>query len=325
MPSFGYKLMSEEHGPRALVENARRAERLGFDFVAISDHFFPWLDAQGHSPFAWSVLGAIAAQTERIGIATAVTCPTFRYHPAIVAQAAATVAVLSDGRFSLGLGSGELLNEHVVAPRWPSVGVRQAMLGEAIEIIRKLFDGERHSFRGDHFELEEARLYDLPDEPPPILVAAAGRQAAALAAEKADGLFATQPDAKLVRAYRDAGGEGPCYAEASLCYAADEEQAEKTLLETHRFGVLDWNVLPELPGPEAFESASRTARAEDLTDSTPIGPDVERHVEGLRKYVEAGFDHVVVTAIGPDQDAFFGFWESELRPRVERLRGKRTR
>jgi G6PDH family F420-dependent oxidoreductase len=323
MLRFGYKLMSEEHGPRALVENARRAEQLGFDFVAISDHFFPWLEAQGHSPFAWSVLGAIASQTERIGIATAVTCPTFRYHPAIVAQAAATLAVLAEGRFTLGLGSGELLNEHVVAPRWPSIGVRHEMLREAIEIIRKLFDGELHSFRGEHFELEEARLYDVPGEPPAILVAAGGRQAATLAAESGDGLIATQPDAQLVRAYRDAGGAGPCYAEASLCYAADEEQAEKTLLETHRFGVLDWNVLPELPGPESFEAATRTARAEDLTDSTPVGPDVERHVESLRKYVEAGFDHVVVTPIGPDQDAFFGFWESELRPRLDRLREER--
>ena len=317
---FGYKLMSEEHGPRELVRNARRAERLGFDFVALSDHYFPWLDAQGHAPFAWSVLGAIAATTERIGITTAVTCPTFRYHPAIVAQAAATVAVLAEGRFSLGLGSGERLNEHVVAPRWPRVAVRQEMLGEAIEIIRKLFDGGLHSFHGEHFELEEARLYDLPPEPPPILVAAGGPRSAKLAAEKGDGLFGTEPEAGLVDAYREAGGRGPRYAEAPLCYAADEREAQKTLEQFHRWGVFDWKVLPELPGPAAFDAASRVADVDSLAESIPTGPDVERHLARIRAYVDAGFDHVVLNAIGPDQDAFLAFFAAELAPRLERMR-----
>ena len=319
MPQFGYKLMSEEHGPRELIRNAQRAERLGFEFVAISDHYFPWVEAQGHSPFAWSVLGAIASSTERVGIATGVTCPTVRYHPAIVAQAAATVAAVSEGRFSLGLGSGELLNEHVVGPRWPAVGVRQKMLAEAAEIIRMLFDGETHSFRGEYFELEEARLYDRPEAPPPILIAAGGGQAAALAAEKGDGLYTTEPKKQLIEAYREAGGEGPLYAEVALCYAADEEEAHRTLERVYRWGAFDWEVLPELRDPKAFESASRSVRAEDLASKISAGPDVERHVEAIREYVDAGFDHVALVAIGPDQDAFFGFWEKELRSRLESL------
>ena len=316
---LGYKLMSEEHGPRALVENAKRAERLGFDFVAISDHFFPWVDAQGHAPFAWSVLGAIAASTTSIELATAVTCPSFRYHPAIVAQAAATVGVLSGGRFTLGLGSGELLNEHIVAGRWPSIGVRQAMLGEALEIIRTLFDGEKHSYRGEHFELEDARLYDVPETPPRIAVAAGGRQSATLAGEKADALMATQPDAKLIEAYRKAGGKGPCYVEVGLCYAESEEQAQATAKELHAWSVLGWNVLPELPLPAGFEGATHHVQAEDLADSLPMGPDVERHVAAIREHIDAGYDHIILNQVGPDQEAFFGFFEKELAPRLRKL------
>ena len=315
---LGYKLMSEEHGPRTLVENAKRAERLGFDFVAISDHFFPWVDAQGHAPFAWSVLGAIAASTTSLKLATAVTCPTFRYHPAIVAQAAATLGVLSQGRFTLGLGSGELLNEHVVAPRWPSVGVRQAMLGEALDIIRKLFDGEKHSYRGQYFELEEARLYDVPERPPKIVVAAGGRQAAALAGEKADGLVATQPDAKLIQAYREAGGAGPLYVEVGLCYAESEAAALATVKELHAWSALGWPVLPEIPLPAGFESATRHVRAEDLADTLPVGPDVERHLTAIREHIDAGYDHIVLSQVGPDQEAFFGFFEKELAPRLRK-------
>jgi G6PDH family F420-dependent oxidoreductase len=320
MVRIGYKLMSEEHGPLQLIENAKRAEQLGFDFVAISDHYFPWVDAQGHSPFAWSVLGAIAAATQRIGILTAVTCPTFRYHPAIVAQAAATVGVISNGRFSLGLGTGELLNEHVVGARWPSIGVRQAMLSEAIDVIRKLFDGEKHSLRGEYFELEEARIYDLPDEPPPILVAAGGPRAATLAAEKGDGLVATQPDAKLVQTYKKAGGSGPLCAEVGLCYAPSEEEAQMTVKQMHAWSALGWDVLPELRVPAAFEAASRSVRAEDLAESLPMGPDPEQHLEAIGEHIDAGFDHIIVSQVGPDQDSFFGFFEKELAPRLARRR-----
>jgi G6PDH family F420-dependent oxidoreductase len=317
---LGYKLMTEEHGPRELVENARRAERLGFDFVAISDHFFPWFDAEGHAPFAWSVLGAVAAATERVGLATAVTCPTFRYHPAIVAQAAATMGVLSQGRFSLGLGSGELLNEHVVASRWPSIGARHDMLCEAIDIIRTLFDGEKHSYRGEYFEVEEARLYDVPEEPPKIVVAAGGRQAATLAGEMGDGLIATEPDAKLIEAYREAGGSGPLYCEVGLCYAETEEAALDTVKELRAWSALGWPVLAELALPAGFEAAARHVRAEDLADSLPMGPDVERHLEAIREHVDAGYDHIILNQVGPDQEAFFAFFEKELAPQLRQKR-----
>lgn len=324
MVRFGYKLMTEEQGPHELVRNAQRAEALGLDFVAISDHFFPWLDSEGHSPFAWSVLGAVATATERVDITTAVTCPILRYHPAIVAQAAATMGVLSNGRFSLGLGTGELLNEHVVGRRWPSVGVRQAMLAEAIEIIRMLFDGEMHSYRGEFLELEEARLYDRPEVPPPILVAAGGDQAATLAAERADGLFTAESESRLVDAYREAGGEGPRYCEIALACADSEKEAHRLLREYYRWSAFDWHVLPELPTPAAFDAASGHVRGEDLAEATPAGPDPERHLEAIREGVEAGYDHVVLNPIGPDQETFFRFFEKELSPRLREWRGGET-
>jgi G6PDH family F420-dependent oxidoreductase len=311
---LGYKLMAEEHEPRALVANGRRAEEAGFAFAAISDHFFPWLEVQGHSPFAWSVLGALAQATRRIGLMTAVTCPSFRYHPAIVAQAAATVALLADGRFTLGLGSGERLNEHVIGAGWPDVSVRQEQLREALEIIGLLFEGGTHSYRGAWYALEDARLYDLPEPAPPIALAAGGPRAARLAAECANGLITTEPRRELVDAFAEAGGEGPRYAEVSLCWAPREEQAREVAHRYARWSGLGWNVLPELPDPPAFEAASRSVRPEDLDESVALGPDVERHVERIRPYVEAGFDHLVLVQIGPEQQGFFDFFERELGP-----------
>ena len=318
MQRLGYKLMSEEHGPRDLVANAVRAEEAGFDFAAISDHFSPWLDDQGHSPFAWSVLGAIAQATQRIGLATAVTCPSWRYHPAIVAQAAATVSLLLAGRrFALGLGSGERLNEHVVGAAWPGVGERQARLAEAVEIIRRLLDGGTHSFEGHYLTLDEARLYDVPEEAPQILLAAGGRAAARLAARKADGLVASAPKRKLVEAYRTAGGAGPCIAEVALCWAESESDALDHVRRCYRWGGLGWKVLPELPTPAAFEAATRSTRIEDVAADMPLGPDVERFVEGIQPYVDAGFDELVLLQIGPDQAGFLRFFERELRPALE--------
>ena len=218
MVKLGYKLMSEEHGPTDLVRNARRAEQAGFEFAAISDHFSPWLEEQGHAPFAWSVLGALANATQRIGLMTAVTCPTVRYHPAVVAQAAATVALLSDNRFTLGLGAGERLNEHVVGRGWPGARERRERLSEAIDIIQGLLSGTLTSYRGDHFRLDRARLFDRPDRKPAVVVAAGGPEAARLAGRKGDGLVATEP--RVVEAYRSAGGSGPRYAEVALCHAA---------------------------------------------------------------------------------------------------------
>lgn len=308
--------MSEEHGPNDLVENARRAEDVGFDFVALSDHFHPWVAAQGHSPAAWSVLGAIAARTERIGIATAVTCPTIRYHPALIAQFAATLGMLSHDRFTLGLGSGENLNEHVVGAGWPPPSTRQAMLSEAIEIIQKLWTGEELSFDGEFFEVDRAKLFDVPAKPPQLAVAAGGKKSAKLAGEKAAGLFATEAKPELVQAWREAGGQGARYAEVALSWAKTEAEAVRVAHERFSFGLLGWSVLPELPTPKSFESALTHVHPEDVAQKISCGPDPERHVQAIRKYVEAGFDHLVLVGIGPDQPGFLRFWKEQLSPRL---------
>lgn len=315
----GYKLMSEEVGPSQLVENAARAEDADFDFAAISDHYFPWLDEQAHAPFIWSVLGSIASTTERIGLLTAVTCPIFRYHPAIVAQAAATVGVMADGRFRLGLGSGERLNEHVIGGGWPSVDVRQERLEEAIDIIRLLFSGEMCSYRGAYFELDDARLFDLPETPLEIVLAAGGPRAARLAGEKADGLVTTEPSEGLVEAYREAGGKGPRYAEISLCWAESEDEAVETMYRFSRWSGFGWSVLPELATPSAFHSVAKSVRPEDVAEKSPHGPAVEDYVAAVAPYVEAGYDHLILHQIGPDQTGFFRFFDRELRSALRQL------
>ncbi|MBV9841241.1 MAG: TIGR03557 family F420-dependent LLM class oxidoreductase [Sphingomonadaceae bacterium] len=317
MAKFGYKLMTEEHGPAALVENAMLAEAVGFDFVSISDHFHPWLEAQGHAPFAWSVLGAIAHATSRIGIATGLTCPIIRYHPAIVAQAAATIAVMSGNRFTLAVGAGERLNEHVTGARWPSVHERHAMVGEAIDICRLLWKGGVQSHVGEHYVLDHARLYDIPDRAIPIVMGVSGPASINVAAEKADGIMATEPDAALVSGFKARTGKGgPAYAEA-LCVFAPSEQAGLDLArERFSFGSLGWAVNSEVPSVAGFEAATKFIRAEDLADAVSAGPDVERHVAQVRKYLDAGFDHVVLTCPGDDQERFIRFFEKELRPRL---------
>jgi G6PDH family F420-dependent oxidoreductase len=320
MPAYGYKLMSEEHGPGDLVRNACRAEEVGFDFVAISDHYHPWLSSQGHSPFAWSVLGAIAARTQRVGLVTAVTCPTHRYHPAVIAQAAATIACLSGGRFTLGLGAGENLNEHIVKRGWPRPALRQAMLGEAIDIIRALWDGREVSYEGAQLSVERAKLWDLPEQPPPLAVAAGGPKSARLAAEKDAGLFATEPRSDLVAAWREAGGKGPRYAEVGLCWAPDEAEAVRIAHERSSFGMLGWKLMAELPMPSNFEAAVKWIRPQDVAEGPmACGPDPERHVEAVRKFVQAGFDHLVLLNAGPHQEGFFRFYREELAPRLRKL------
>lgn len=317
MPKLGYKLMSEELGPRDLVTCAVRAEEVGFAFASISDHYFPWLEEEGHAPFIWSVLGSIATATEDIDLMTGVTCPTLRYHPAIVAQAAATMSLLSEGRFRLGLGSGERLNEHVIGGGWPSVEVRQQMLAEAIDIIRLLFEGEMCSYQGQHLAIESARLFDLPDAPPEILVAAGGALAARLAADKADGLIASDTDPEIVSAYREAGGTGPRYVELGMCWAESEKEAVKTMHRYARWGGLGWTVLPELATPKAFAAASASVRPEDMAAETPHGPDATAYVEAIGEAIDAGFDHVVLHQIGPQQSGFLRFFEQELQPALK--------
>jgi G6PDH family F420-dependent oxidoreductase len=220
MLKLGYKLMSEEHGPADLVRNALRAEEAGFDFAAISDHFFPWLDEQGHAPLAWSVLGAVANATRRIGLMTAVTCPIMRYHPAIIAQGAATMGLLSDDRFTLGLGTGERLNEHIVDAGWPGRGERHERLSEAIDIIQGLLAGSLTNYRGQYLRLDHAHLFDRPKTKPAVVIAAGGVEAAHLAGQKGDGLITTEARADLIEAFVAGGGAGPRYAEVALCYAA---------------------------------------------------------------------------------------------------------
>lgn len=314
---FGYKLMTEEHGPKELVENARRAEAAGFDFVSISDHFHPWLEVQGHAPFAWSVLGAIAETTSRIAITTGLTCPIIRYHPAIIAQAAATVAVMSDGRFSLAIGAGERLNEHVTGARWPSVPERHEMLSEAIDIFRALWAGGVHTIHGKHFRVDHARLYEQAPGPIPILLGVSGPRGLALAVERADGIMATEPDKALAEGFRAKAGDKPRYCEVTLAHGSDEAAALKMARDRFRFGALGWPAMSEIPTVEGFEGASAFVRPEDMAATVGAGPDPEKHLAAIRKYVDAGFDHLCLTAVGPDQAGFLDFFERELKPKLD--------
>lgn len=312
MMRIGYKLITEGYGPKEIVRQAKAAEDAGFDVVELSDHFHPWLEEQGHSAFAWSLLGAIAQSTDRVGLATGVTCPTIRYHPAVIAQAAATVALLSDGRFTLGLGSGERLNEHVVGREFPVVARRQAMLREAVDIIRLLWKGGYQSYDGRYLRLEDARVFDLPAAPPLIAIAAGGAHSARMAAECGDGLFATEPKRNLVEAYTAAGGAGPRYAEVSVAFAADEQTALTSALRTTRWAVTGWKVMSELPNPANFAAATTTVTQDDLAEHLAYGPDPARYVEACAPFAAAGFDHLVLMNCGPDPDAFLEFFSAEL-------------
>lgn len=308
----GYKLFAEGYGPREIVDQAVRAEQAGFDFVEISDHFHPWLHSQGHSGFVWSMLAAMAERTERIQLVTGVVCPIIRTHPAVVAQAAATTALLSGGRFTLGVGTGEQLNEHVVGQGWPNVTVRLEMLREAIDIMRLLWSGGYHSYEGKHLTLEDARVFDLPDEPPLIAVAAGGTRSARLAAEFGDGLFGTEPSAELVDTYRERGGEGPRYGEVPLAWAVDGDTALESAREMFRFGLTGWKVQSELPNPVNFEAATAMIGPDDMKEAFGYGPDPDRHLEMVRQFVDAGYDHPALINAGPDPEGFFRFFEREL-------------
>lgn len=319
MVSVGYTLMCEQAGPSELVDYAVRAERAGFDLAVISDHYNPWLESQGHSPYAWSVLGAVAYATSRLQLMSFVTCPTRRYHPAVVAQKAATVALLSEGRFTLGLGAGENLNEHVVGA-WPHVQQRHDMFDESLQIIRALLNGDRLSFSGEFFDVPEARLWDRPENGVPTAVAISGASSARLAAEYADAVVAVEPDPDLLRLYDDAGGTGARYGQVAICWGPDADECRKRVHEQWRWFGLGWKVNAELPGPESFAAASQFVRPEDVAASVPCGPDVELHVEAVREFVEAGFTHVAVVQVGGEsQPAFLDWAQDELVPRLKSL------
>jgi G6PDH family F420-dependent oxidoreductase len=316
MLEIGYALSSEEHRPGELVRYAAAAEAAGFQFALISDHFHPWTDAQGHSPFVWAVLGGIARTTERLRLGTGVTCPTVRIHPAIIAQAAATVADMLPGRFFLGVGSGENLNEHILGDNWPPVGIRLQMLEEAVAIIRRLWTGELVTHDGDYYTVHTARLYTVPEQPPPIMVAAAGPEAATLAGRIGDGLVSTAPDAEIVETFQRAGGDGPRYAQITACWAADEGQAVETAHRQWVNAAIPGELGQELPLPAHFEQAGKKVRPEDVAEVVVCGPDPERHIAEIRKYADAGFDHIYVHQVGPDQDGFFRFYADEVLPKV---------
>jgi coenzyme F420-dependent glucose-6-phosphate dehydrogenase len=317
MIQLGYKLCSEEQSPDDLIECVERAEEAGFSFAMISDHFHPWTDRQGQSSFVWTMLGALAQVTERITIGTAVTCPTIRIHPAIIAQAAATAACLLPGRFLLGVGSGKNLNEHIFADHWPETDIRQDMLEEAIEVIRQLWRGKQHSHYGVHYVVENARIYTLPEKLPPIFIAAGGAKSAELAGRCGDGLIATAADAEVVKQFRKAGGDGKdCYAEMAVCWAEDKKQALHTAFECWPNLAITGELAQLLPVPAHFEQAARMVREEDLAEDLVCGNNAGDYIERLRKYEDAGFTHVFIHQIGPDQAGFFRFCERELIPQL---------
>lgn len=314
MLKLGYKLMSEEHGPAALVRNAKRAEDAGFEFAAISDHFSPWLEEQGHAPLAWPVLGALANATRRMGLMTAVTCPTMRYHPAIIAQGAATLGLLSNNRFTLGLGAGERLNEHIVGAGWPGLAERRERLSEAVDIIQGLLAGDLSNYRGHYFRLDHARLFDRPERKPAVAIAAGGVEAARLAGRKGDALIATEARADLVDAFVSAGNSGPRYAEVALCFAEREQDARKTAHHYFRWSVAGWPVMAELPDTKGFAAASKHVSPDTVAESISCGPSPDRHLRAIDRYVQAGYDHIILVQIGPEQDKFIEFFERHLAP-----------
>jgi coenzyme F420-dependent glucose-6-phosphate dehydrogenase len=320
MLELGFSLSSEEHAPLALVRQAARAEEAGFGFALISDHYHPWLDQQGQSPFVWTTLGGIAQATGRLRLGTGVTCPLIRVHPAIVAQAAASTQAIFEGRFFLGLGTGEYLNEHIFGDPWPRISIRQEMLEEAIKLIRHLWEGGLKSFEGDYYQVDRARVYTLPEPLPPIYVAAVGKSSAELAGAAADGLISIAPQASMVQSFDSAGGAGkPRYGQMTVCWAETEEAAVETVLEWWPIVAIGGSLTSELAIPSYFEAAAKNVRPEDVKAAIPVGPDPERHLDRLREYALAGFDHVYIHQVGPDQEGFIRFCEREILPQAGRL------
>ncbi|HET9893829.1 MAG TPA: TIGR03557 family F420-dependent LLM class oxidoreductase [Streptosporangiaceae bacterium] len=321
MTEFGYTALCEQTPVRQLVGDIAAAEQAGFDFAVMSDHYFPWLEEQGHSGYTWSVLGAAAQATTRIPLMSFVTCPSFRYHPAVVAQKAATMGLLSNGRFTLGLGAGENLNEHVVGAGWPMTRARHERLRESVQIIRKLFSGDYVNFSGRHFTVERAKLFDLPEKQVPIGIAASGGDSVALAADLGDCLIAAEPDASLVRGFASAGGKDKrTYTQIPLCYDADTSAARDRAVHLWRWSATGWHVMSELPEPRSFDAASANVTADDIAETVACGPDVKNHVAAVHKAIEAGYTHIALVQIGADRQGKFTAWaSSELLPALREL------
>lgn len=315
----GYSLMSEEHSPTDLVSYARLAENAGFGFATISDHFHPWTSGEGNSPFVWATIGGISQVTEKLRLGTAVTCPIMRVHPAIVAQAAATAGAMLEGRFFMGVGTGENLNEHVVGGFWPAHEVRSAMLEEALEVIRELWHGKNTNYYGDFYEVENARIYTLPKNPVPIFAAAEGPKMAKLAGKIGDGLISTTPSADFVKAFQGGGGEGlPCVGQTTVCYDENEARAKQIAHKQWPITGLPGELTRELATPKLFEDAAGLVTKEQATADVACGADVGKHVDAIKKYLDAGFRKVSVHNIGPNQDAFFRFYQEKVIPQIMR-------
>ncbi|MDX6686327.1 MAG: hypothetical protein QOF86_2455 [Baekduia sp.] len=315
MATIGIFLSSEEQSAKRLVDIAVKAEDAGIRDLWISDHFHPWIDAQGESPFVWSTIGAIAAATREMRVTTAVTCPSVRIHPAIVAQAAATSATLLDGRFVLGVGTGEALNEHVLGDPWLGIDQRLSMLEESVEIMRMLWSGGVHSFDGQHYVVDRARLYSLPDEPVPVYVSAFGPKAADAAGRIAEGYINAAPDAELLTAYRAAGGEGPAHGGMKICWGSDEAECVKTVHRLWPNEALSGELAQVLPMPAHYEAACEPITDEMLAEAVTCGPDPEKHAAKIQEYLDAGYDEVYVNQIGDDQEGFLKFMKEEIVPR----------
>lgn len=318
MNEFGYTLSSEEHDPGRLVDLAVMAEGHGFDFVSISDHFHPWTREQGHSPFVWSVLGAITASTDAIGVGVGVTCPTTRIHPAILAQATATTAHLLPDRFFWGVGSGEALNEQVLGDGWPPADVRLEMLEEAVLLIRLLWEGESTTWRGEYYLVEDATIFDPPPNPVPIIVSAFGEEAAGVAARVGDGLWITGPGRESVDRYREAGGDGPVYTQLHVCWAETREEAIATAHRVWPNTALPGQLAQDLRTPRHLEQAVELVTPEMVADAIPCGPDPEPLLRMVGEALDSGVDHVYFHQIGSDQEGFLDWWDSELRPGLPR-------
>lgn len=315
MTKFGYFLSSEELGPQEIVQSAQTAEAAGFDRIWISDHYHPWTREQGESPFVWAAIGAIAATTN-LTITTAVTCPTYRIHPAVLAQATATVAALAPGRFLFGVGSGERLNEHVLGDPWPPAPIRLERLAEAIELIRRLWTGETVTHRGTHFAVDAARIFSMPETPPPVLMSGFGRQATDLAAEIADGWITVQPDKDMLQRYRERGGKGITQAGTKICWAESADDAAKTAYRLWGFQGIGGQSSQELPSWDQFESLAEANSPEQVAETVPCGPDADKAVESIKQYVDAGFDEIYVSQMGPDQNGGIRFLADEVLPRL---------
>jgi G6PDH family F420-dependent oxidoreductase len=317
--NIGYTLMTEQSGPRELLRYAVAAEEAGFDFELSSDHFSPWLPEQGHAPNAWVLLGAVAQATSRVELMTFVTCPTMRYHPAVVAQQAATLQLLADGRFTLGLGSGENLNEHVIGEGWPAIAVRQDMLEEATHIIRELLTGELVTWEGEYFRVDSARLWDVPDAGVQIGVALSGKQGVERFAPLADHLVQAMPDADVVKGWNDKHpGGSRVFGQVPICWDPDEDKAiERAHSEFRWFGG-GWSVNADLPTPAGFTGASQFVRPEDVASSIACGPDLDKLAESARPFLDAGFTDLAIVQVGDhNQDRFLA---EAAGPLLERLR-----